>query len=186
MTKRTRRQFLHGIAATAITAAAGFAFAAVKVESQEPTAAEQRERLAHFGDPCVFCGQAHDEVAIGDCPGLCNLTPAEAEQRYAEMLAGEGGQLSEQDKTGALIETLCREVAEQPVNLIDLRWFDGKVWAVSDQADVYSSDDWGATWVEQGGAVADLIWKIAGANRQEFEMSIGCLLYTSPSPRDRS
>ena len=25
--------------------------------------------FAHLGDPCQFCGQEHDEVAIGSCPG---------------------------------------------------------------------------------------------------------------------
>lgn len=23
----------------------------------------------HFGDPCIYCGKAWDQVAIGDCPG---------------------------------------------------------------------------------------------------------------------
>lgn len=23
---------------------------------------------SHIGDPCKFCGMAHDDVAIGDCP----------------------------------------------------------------------------------------------------------------------
>jgi hypothetical protein len=29
-----------------------------------PTAKE----MAHFGDPCQFCGTPHDEVEIGPCP----------------------------------------------------------------------------------------------------------------------
>ena len=24
---------------------------------------------SHWGDPCIFCGQAHDDVAAGPCPG---------------------------------------------------------------------------------------------------------------------
>ena len=26
-------------------------------------------RVSHAGDPCVYCGQQHDEVAPGPCPG---------------------------------------------------------------------------------------------------------------------
>ena len=31
--------------------------------------AERDEALAHLGDPCVFCGTAHDDVEVGPCPG---------------------------------------------------------------------------------------------------------------------
>jgi hypothetical protein len=27
-----------------------------------------RELTAHFGDPCIYCGIAHDDVAVGPCP----------------------------------------------------------------------------------------------------------------------
>lgn len=33
---------------------------------------------AHFGDPCQYCGVAHDEVAAGPCPGLPMAEAAEA------------------------------------------------------------------------------------------------------------
>lgn len=27
-------------------------------------------RHAHLGDPCIYCGTPHDEVAVGDCLGF--------------------------------------------------------------------------------------------------------------------
>jgi len=42
MTKRTRREFLASIAATAITTVAGFAITGVRIEETEPTEAERR------------------------------------------------------------------------------------------------------------------------------------------------
>jgi len=28
-----------------------------------------KESQAHKGDPCIYCGQDHDSVEIGPCPG---------------------------------------------------------------------------------------------------------------------
>ena len=35
----------------------------------EETIHGKQAYFAHLGDPCQFCGQEHDEVAIGYCPG---------------------------------------------------------------------------------------------------------------------
>ena len=31
---------------------------------------------AHFGDPCIYCGTPHDEVAPGPCPGRADYDGA--------------------------------------------------------------------------------------------------------------
>lgn len=45
----------------------------VGVVASELRAAQQNAQSdlgskAHFGDPCIYCGQAYDDVAVGDCP----------------------------------------------------------------------------------------------------------------------
>lgn len=32
------------------------------------TAQNDKARFAHFGDPCMFCGVGHDDLAPGPCP----------------------------------------------------------------------------------------------------------------------
>ena len=41
---------------------------------------DELRKLAHQGDPCVFCGTPHDDVAPGACPAFV---------RYGPPLAGE-------------------------------------------------------------------------------------------------
>lgn len=44
------------------------------------------ERLrAHYGDPCMYCGTAHDEVAPGPCPATRDTMAAENEQLRQEI-----------------------------------------------------------------------------------------------------
>ena len=31
------------------------------------------KEVAHLGDPCKFCGMAHDDVSPGPCKGLCDF-----------------------------------------------------------------------------------------------------------------
>lgn len=41
------------------------------------------EERAHRGDPCIYCGTPHDEVAVGDCPG--HSAPEERRERERVM-----------------------------------------------------------------------------------------------------
>lgn len=40
-----------------------------RAEAKRRNAASAR---AHIGDPCRKCGVGHDDVAVGDCPGVAN------------------------------------------------------------------------------------------------------------------
>ena len=46
------------------------------------------KETAHFGDPCVHCGQAHDDVAPGPCPGrpLIHVVDRSADRDKADRL----------------------------------------------------------------------------------------------------
>ena len=33
------------------------------------------KNFAHIGDPCRFCGQAHDDVSPGPCPNIVAYRP---------------------------------------------------------------------------------------------------------------
>ena len=61
----------------------GVAFAiylwAARMTKEEFWAAQERQAVehhvqrtlgnkAHMGDPCIYCGVAHDDVSVGDCP----------------------------------------------------------------------------------------------------------------------
>ncbi len=38
----------------------------------------------HYGDPCVYCGTPHDEVAVGNCPGRMMGTDVTEARRLSD------------------------------------------------------------------------------------------------------
>lgn len=66
----------------------------------------------HFGDPCIYCGMAHDAVDVGDCSGrVFGTDPDEARQVSDEHIKLLLRELH--DTWGALMEQQLRDATSR-------------------------------------------------------------------------
>jgi secreted PhoX family phosphatase len=134
----SRRDFLKSIAATAaatvITAVTGVAMSAVHIEEPELTWQEQRYAAALSREQCFL-----------DDPAWSQLMPSSGIPDFPSDEDWDNAvQRSRSDLQGRIIQLL-----EADFHIVELLDHKGRLWAVTDQADVYFSDDWGVTWYLQ-------------------------------------
>ena len=64
-----------------------------------------RIALAHKGDPCIYCGTAHDDVQIGPCKGIITMSNRilndVEEVHHAAIMAGD---MVYMQKLGTILE----------------------------------------------------------------------------------
>lgn len=55
-----------------------------KIDTNDASAGVLLSASEHHGDPCVYCGIPHDEVAVGDCPGRVMVVDTDEARRLSD------------------------------------------------------------------------------------------------------